>query len=369
MTKEMFDSQNQNSSETEPVVALNLRGYPDLVLNFGRESLSRDPKLLIKSHEKSRPVTLLLDGLLGDEPGFEVRVALQTGLLQLLDAETEQVISIPPGDSPVRPRTIKPREIEEAHTINFHPRHDFWRSLVKPSRTYLIRFSETGGLSWCQYGSKDEHPGHLDSIDRAGSLPFRRGSECIRFSVRDDPPPPTFSVSLSTSSDVCHLSAESPTFELIISITSHETQPIIVAIQDTPFYIAQGLDEIFYIHDKDANERVEMPSGVGCYMDDTDSDPSMILEEFLPEKPYVRKYPLEPFDEATSNGGELEYLTEGHHYSVRPSETILRGFSSWQFGLEKDLPRDQKKRRESFYGHGRIGLTVADTPVEFRAEY
>lgn len=256
------------------------------------------------------------------------------------------------------------------HLCYLHPRHDFWRHLVKNGQTYLIQFSENGGLSWCQYGPKEEYSGHLDR-HRPDSLSLRRGPERIKFSVRDDPPPPTFSASISTSSDVCHLSAGFPTFELIISITSHETQPITVAKEGTPFYIAQGLDEIFYIQDKETNEKVEMPSGVGCFMDNTGSDdypPKMVLEEFFPEEPYVRKYALEPFDEATANGGELECLTEAHKYSVRLSQTVLRGFSSWQFGLKIDLPRDEKEKRRRFRGNGTIRFAVSDVPVEFRAE-
>ncbi|KAI9872280.1 MAG: hypothetical protein M1830_001827 [Pleopsidium flavum] len=363
-------SDSQSPSESMPVLSLDLRGYPDLVLNLGRESLLSDPKLLIKTHEKSRPVTLFLDGLQGDDWGFNVVTALEHGLLLLLDAETEDVISIPPRDSPARSRTIKPIAIEEVHTISFHPRHDIWRTLVKNGQTYLIKFAESGGLSWCQYGPKEEYLGHLDR-HRPDSLPLRRGSECIKFSVRDDPPPPIFSASLSTSSNVCHLSAGFPTFELIISITSHETQPITVAVEDTPFYIAQGLNEIFDIQDKETNERVEMPSGAGCFMDNTGSDdypPEMVLEEFLPDEPYIRKYALEPFDEASSNGGELECLTEDHNYLVRLSQTVVRGFSSWQFGLKIDLPRDGKEKRRRFRGNGTIKFAVSDVPVEFRAE-
>jgi hypothetical protein len=357
-------------SELTPVLSLNVAGRSPLILNFGRETISGTPQMRIRTHEKTRSLTLLLDGLPGDDYGFDVITALRRGLLQLLDAESKDVLAIPPIDTLPRARTIKPMEISQNEAINFHPRHEFWKQLVKNGNRYLIRFSESGGLSWCQYGPKEEHYGCLER-GRPESLHVRRGSDVIEFTVRDDPPPPTFSASVSTSSDICHLSAGSPKFELIISITSHESRPITVAIEDSPFYIEQTLDAIFDIQDQDSNEKVEMPLGVGCSMDNTDSDDypnKLILQEFLPGEPYVRKYALEPFDEATANGGELEYLTEGHRYSVRPTQTITEGFSSWCFGRKSELPGEPKEIRRRLENNGRIRFAVTDVPVFFKAE-
>lgn len=50
-------------------------------------------------------------------------------------------------------------------------------------------------------------------------------------------------------------------------------------------------------------------------MDNTDYDgytPKLVLQEFLPNEPYVQRFALEPFEPATANGGELEHLSEGH---------------------------------------------------------
>lgn len=149
-------------------------------------------------------------------------------------------------------------EIDEFHTISFHPGHEFWRPLVRTGHRYLIGFSASGGRSWCQYGPEENHLGHLGK-DRPESLPLQRTTGFIEVTVRNDPPPPTFSASLSTSSDVCHLSGGSPTFDLIVSVTSHETRPITVAMEDTPFHLAQGLDDIFEIQDQETGERLELP--------------------------------------------------------------------------------------------------------------
>jgi hypothetical protein len=95
---------------------------------------------------------------------------------------------------------------------------------------------------------------------------------------------------------------------VIISITSHETRPVTVAIEKTPFATggALGLGLILDIQDQDINERQGLLSASFCFLDCTDSDDypiKLILQEFLPEEPYVQKYFLEPFDDATANRG------------------------------------------------------------------
>ncbi len=143
---------------------------------------------------------------------------------------------------------------------------------------------------------------------------------------------------------------------MIISVTSHETRPITVAVEDTPFHHAQGLNDIFEIQDQETNERLELPSGTGCFLDNTGLDdyPSkLILQEFLPQEAYVRKYALEPFDAATANGGELECLSKGHRYSVRPSQAILSGFGSWCWGQqESELPGKGEEVRKRLRNSG-----------------
>ncbi len=147
--------------DSTTVVTLNLDGRSNLVMNFGREEVSGYPMLRITSVEKSKPATLLLGGLQDDGDGLNVVTALQQGLLQLLDAESKDVIAIPPKDFLPRAWTIKPREIDEHHALEFHPRHEFWKPLVMSGGTYLLRFSDSGGLSWCQYGPKEEYSSHL----------------------------------------------------------------------------------------------------------------------------------------------------------------------------------------------------------------
>jgi hypothetical protein len=311
----------------------------------------------------------LLDGLQGENSGFDVLTALQHGILQRLDAESKDIAVIPSKNTLPQARTISPREIGENHNTIFHPRHEFWKH--KNGHTYLIRFSESGGLSWYESGPKEEHFGHLER-DRPESLLLQRGSDSIKFTVRDDPPPSTFSTSLSTSSDICHISPGSSTFGVIISITSHETRPITVAIENTPFdtYGALGLCLIIDIQDQDVNKILDLPSASFCSLDcrDLDDYPTkLILQEFLPEVPYVQKYFLEPFDHATATGGELECLSEGHRYSVRLSLSILEGFGSWCWTSERAAERC-KKMRSRLGDNGTIRFAVDNVPVNFQAE-
>ncbi len=357
--------------DSTTIVFLNLEVRSKIVMNLGREKVSGYATLRITTSEKTKPVTLFLDGLQDDGYGLNVVTALEHGLLQLLDADSKDVIAIPFKDSLLRAWTIKPMEIDELHSLEFHPGDEFWKRLVKSGGTYLIRFSDSGGLSWCQYSPKEEHSIHLLQ-DLPESLSLQRGPGSVEFSVKDDPPPPAFTASIATSLDICHLSAGSPTFELILSIISHETRPITVAIQDTPLYINQGLDEIFDIEDQNIKQILELPSGVGCFLDNTDSEEfphALVLQESLPEQPYVRRYGMAPFDPATSHGGEVECLSDGHHYSIRLHENILRGFGSWCWGRESELPGgNPKATRKRMQDNGAIRLIVADEPVSFKAE-
>jgi hypothetical protein len=84
--------------------------------------------LRIKRHEMSRPVTLLLDGLQGEESGFDVATALQHGLLQLLDAESKDIIVNAPKNTLPKARTIRSMQTGDNHNTIFHPGTSFGRS-------------------------------------------------------------------------------------------------------------------------------------------------------------------------------------------------------------------------------------------------
>lgn len=96
---------------------------------------------------------------------------------------------------------------------------------------------------------------------------------------------------------------------------------------------------------------------------------TLVLQEFLPEEPYARRYELATFDPATTDGGELKCLIKGHHYSVRLDEAILRGFGSWCWERESELPKgDPKAIRNRMRGDGAIRLVATNLSVDFKAE-
>ena len=80
-----------------PVLELNLDSPPNLIMNLGREILSRIPQLAQQKTWKVYTLENLLDGLQADNGDYNVVTALQHGLLQLLDATSKVVVNIPPN--------------------------------------------------------------------------------------------------------------------------------------------------------------------------------------------------------------------------------------------------------------------------------
>ncbi|SRR6266536_2854669 len=88
-----------SASETiDPVISLYLDGYrPDPSFQLNHKSMSA-MHVLIQMHEQNKPVTLVLDGFREEDKELDVAIALREGLLELIDAETQNPISIPPTD-------------------------------------------------------------------------------------------------------------------------------------------------------------------------------------------------------------------------------------------------------------------------------
>src|SRR5207248_3502514 len=124
---------------------------------------------------------------------------------------------------------------------------------------YELRWSESAGQSWCYYGQPDE------SLKDATRLPVRRMPKPIGFTVHDEASAsPQFTISLSASAKVCHLSGE-PRFAFEIEVTSHAKGPITVCLDKTPFRELHGLEEVLNAVDEETDEEVEWPYAIGCF--------------------------------------------------------------------------------------------------------
>lgn len=177
-----------DSNTNDPVVSLYLDGQVGIQLNH--KAFSGKMDLKIQVHERSKPVTLVLDGYREEEKGVDMAVALRRGLLSLIDVESQCPVPISPSDEPAGSLLLPPGSSNRFYSLSIDSLHYFWKMLV-PNRKYEIRWSGDSGQSWCYYGQSEED---FESVTR---LPVRRLPRPIKLTVYDDvSAPPQFSISL-----------------------------------------------------------------------------------------------------------------------------------------------------------------------------
>jgi len=327
------------SEKIDAVISLYLGGYtPNL--NFQLNSKRWPTYVLIQMHEQNLPVTLVLDGFHEEEKELDVAVALCQGVLELIDMETQNPISIPPIDEAVG--SIPASSGTRRYGLTLDSTNSFWKELLHVGYKYEFRWSESVGQSRCYYRQPDE------SLKNVTRLPVRRMPKPITFTVQDDPSAsPQLSVSLSASAKVCHLSGE-PRFAIEIEVTSHAKDTITVCLDKTPLRELHGLKEVLNAVNDETDEEVEWPYVIGCFDPGKDYFPSDdMFEEFAPEVPYRHIFPVDPFDSKTMNGGEPDALEENRPYKVKLNKDILRSFGNWKNGTKADLltgTKDEKKK-------------------------
>lgn len=188
--------------------------------------------------------------------------------------------------------------------------------------------------------------------------------------VMADPRPasaqPRFSISLTPTSDVCHLNGE-PRFGFKLKITSHENEIITVCQYQTPLKEIHGLEEIAHVTDEDGEE-VELPWGIGCFERDDPFPDDYFFEEFIPGVPHERTFWLDKEDPVTAQGGELECLAAEKEYKVQVGEDLLEAFSKWRRGRKEELlAGGLKEKKERWNGASEKILLDVSEPFKFKA--
>ena len=329
-----------NSKNNASVVSLYLDGQVGIQPN--RKAFSGNMDLKIQMHERNKAVTLVLDGYCEKERRFDIAVALRRGLLDLIDVETNSPISISPSDEAAGSLVVPPASSNTFYSLSIDSFDSFWNVLI-PGRRYEIRWSVDSGQSWCFYGKREE------SFENVSRLPARRLPRPIHLTVYDDvSAPPQFSISLTSSSDICYLSG-CPRFMFELAVTSHEKFPITVCLHKTPLHEFHGLEEIVDVVDE-TGEGVEWPYAIGCFEGSEPFPPDHEFEELAPEIPYRRTFSLDPYDPETSNGGELNSLETHRIYKVKLQNSLLASFGKWRKGTKAELlsgTQDEKQGRWS----------------------
>jgi hypothetical protein len=332
-------------SNGETIIAISLDGKVGFQLN--REALSGVINMEVRMRDDANPVTLVLDGY--RDSGFDIAIALRRSLLELFDVETDNLVSIPSSDSDDDAGSIVvPAESQiRSYKSKFDVFSTFWNEFLQPGHKYEIRWSKNAGQSWCYYNQPE------DPLKNATRLPVQRYSVPLKLTVFDDDSvPPLFSMSLTPSANICHLSSH-PRFAFRLVITSHAREPITVNFDKTPFRELRGLDDVVTVVDVDTNEEVEFPWGIGCWENDVNFPTDFEFEEFIPGVPYKRMFYLNPFDSKASNGGELESLKEGLIYKADLNKNLPGSFGTWMKGRKVELLKgsaEEKKKRWSRRG-------------------
>ncbi|KAF2676250.1 hypothetical protein K458DRAFT_380198 [Lentithecium fluviatile CBS 122367] len=309
-------------------------------------------------HDTSHAATLVIPGYRSSTKAFSLALALQGGLFDLVDTETNTKVSVPSSDEEAEELVVKAGARNQWFDLKIDAREDFWAQILTPGHRYKICWQDDGKAPWAYRGEV-----HEDSPQR---LSVRRLPRPIKFTVFEDADaPPQFSVSLAPTAEICHLSGE-PRFGFKLQVVSHEEDVITVCLRKTPLKELHGLEEIAHVVDEE-DEEVEWPYGIGCF-DGKEPFPSDdMFEEFKPSVPYKRTFWLEKYDKGTSNGGELGVLDAGRSYKVDVSKTLLGAFSKWRRGSKEELLAGREKDKEERWNHnsGQIILEVSD-PFTFK---
>lgn len=314
-------------SKKEPVISLFLDGQVGIQLNS--KAFSGKMDLKIQMHERSKPVTLVLDGYREEEKSFDIAIALRRGLLDLIDLETNSPISISPSDEAAGSLALPPASPNIFYGLSIDSFDSFWNILI-PGHRYEMRWSVDSGQCWCYYGQPEE------SFENITRLPVRRLPRPIKLTVYDDASaPPHLSISLTSSSEICYLSGR-PRFAFELAVTSHEKSPITICLHKTPFREFHGLEEIVDVSDE-TGEDVEWPYAIGCFEGSEPFPPDDDFEELASELPYQREFSLDPYDPETSNGGELNSLEKHRTYKVELQKSLLASFGKWRKGSKTEL--------------------------------
>ncbi|KAI9703581.1 MAG: hypothetical protein M1836_007351 [Candelina mexicana] len=204
---------------------------------------------------------------------------------------------------------------EEGHLFPFDC------SGLKAGHRYALKFLDSG-VTWWRFGTQAEVltqevlPKPLEPSE-AGTLEFISRRTPDFQAVPALPKPPKVSVSLSTSSDICHMSGETP-FTVTVSFTSYAAKPItVVAAFRTPF------DQLYAdIIDAETKETVALgnhiiacPAGGASYR----------AEDFItlrPKAPFLQQITLNPVLDRNDIGSRsphtyMDKFVDGRSYVVR----------------------------------------------------
>lgn len=339
-----------------PIISLFLDG--DIALQLHHKGFAGStPTLKIQMHDISNSATLTIPGYQSSTKSLSLPQALQGGLFDLFDIESNQKISVVSNDQQPGELVVEAGARNQWFNLAVDTCDDFWTQLLSPGHKYEIRW--TDGDTAPQARCIEDHKNSSEQLS------VRLLPRPIKLHVFDDTTaPPRISLSLSPTDKICHLSGE-PRFGFALKVTSHAEKVITVCLHKTPLKELHSLDEIAKVEDED--DEVEWPYGIGCFEGREPFPCDDMFEELHPNVPFERMFWLEKYDDETSNGGELEELHAGVKYKGQVSKTLLQTFTNWKWGTKEELLRGEEKEKEERW-KGSKGQLIVEVSEPFTFE-
>lgn len=336
---------------SNPTISLYLDG--EISFQLGRRGFAGTmPSLKVQMHDSSHAAILVIPGYHSSSNVFNLPLALQNGLFELVDIEPNAKISIPRNDQEPGELRVEAGARNKWFELKIDARDDFWMRLLVPGHKYEIRWCDAEDILWAYHENVQED---------SQRLLVRRLPRPIKLNVFEDATaPPQFSVVLNSTSGTCHVDGE-PRFGFKLQVTSQYVDLITVCLDKTPLKELHSLEEIAHVVDEE-DEEVEWPYGIGCFEDENGFPSDDMFEEFKPGVSYERTFWLDKYNKDTSNGGELGVLDAGQTYQVKISQTLLKSFSKWRRGAKETLlAGEEKEKQDRWKGNsGQIVLDVSD---------
>ncbi|KAB2571207.1 hypothetical protein DBV05_g10137 [Lasiodiplodia theobromae] len=336
--------------------------------------------------ETTRPIVLFCRGL-SEQGHLDVANALGTGLLELVDQAAQTVVTFPRVELPaVRQRDIVPSRYSYATlNLDLDSSAQVWKYMLEAGKTYVLRLGPAAfdeNVLWCRYRDSD------DAADSpVQKLPLRpQQNMTVKFTVYDEPPPPTFTAVFSVEPTVCrvppsdgsdHFIDSNPlayAFKFVVDITSNAPAPITVCIQQNvfgstlPFGGLSCLGDFAHCVDAESGEEVDFAFGCMCF----DSDP---WPEWPDDKDFVEIPPAGGaavrFVQRLGEEDQRYTLECGRRYRAQLGSEAKEGFWQWTYGTKEQVLRGTVEERKARWDeanprdHRPIRVQQANEPVEF----
>jgi hypothetical protein len=318
----------------DPKHAITLYLDGDMSFQLGRKGFAGNaPTLKIQMDDRSHAATLVLPGFCSTTKTVSLPIALQSGLFDLIDKENNKNVIVTPNYKEPGRLVVEAGARNQWFDLKVDPLDEFWLQALTPGHNYEIRWHKDSNMPWTYQEG--------DHRNLTQGSPVRTLSRTIKLTVLDNvTAPPHLCVSLTSTSEICHMSGE-PRFGFKLQIELHEEDVITVCLDKTPLRELHGLGEISHVVDEE-DEEVEWSWGIGCFEGEEPFPSDDMFEEFEAGVPYLRTFWVDKHD------GELEALEHSRLYKVNISKTLLGAFTKWRRGKKKDLlagEEDEKKDR------------------------